>query len=121
MDRPSLEARTQAFAAEVFRWCRQVQREACGRGPADQLARCATSVAANYRASGRARSRAEFRAKLTIVAEEADEAVFWLEFATEVHLGHPQAREPLLAEGRELRAICAAACRTLRAGRRERP
>ena len=41
--------------------------------------RCGTSVGANYRAACRSRSRAEFAAKLGIVAEEADETVYWLE------------------------------------------
>ncbi|HUC79567.1 MAG TPA: four helix bundle protein [Flavisolibacter sp.] len=44
-----------------------------------QLLRSATSVAANYRASCRARSDAEFFSKISIVVEEADETLFWLE------------------------------------------
>ena len=41
--------------------------------------RCGTSVGANYRAACRARSQAEFRAKLGIVEEEADETAYWIE------------------------------------------
>ena len=48
-----------------------------------QLLRSATSVAANYRAACRARSSAEFYAKISIVIEEADETLFWLELLTE--------------------------------------
>jgi len=44
-----------------------------------QILRSATSVAANYRAAGRARSKAEFVSKIGVVIEEADETVFWLE------------------------------------------
>jgi S23 ribosomal protein. len=46
---------------------------------AEQLVRSATSTAANYRAAQRARSRAEFSAKMCTVLEEADESKFWLE------------------------------------------
>ncbi|WP_266204593.1 four helix bundle protein [Pontibacter kalidii] len=48
-----------------------------------QLLRSATSVAANYRAACRARSSAEFYSKLSIVIEEADETLFWLELLSE--------------------------------------
>jgi hypothetical protein len=44
-----------------------------------QMMRAATSVAANYRAACRARSHAEFVAKIGVVVEEIDETVFWLE------------------------------------------
>jgi four helix bundle protein len=43
-----------------------------------RVMRSATSVAANYRAACRARSRAEFIAKIGVVEEEADETAFWL-------------------------------------------
>lgn len=46
---------------------------------ARQVLRSSTSVAANYRATGQARSKPEFIAKLAVVLEEADETVFWLE------------------------------------------
>src|SRR3989344_667450 len=45
-----------------------------------QLIRSATSVAANYRASCRGRSKAEWFSKICIVVEEADESEFWLTF-----------------------------------------
>ena len=50
-----------------------------GRAIGNQLVRCGTSAGANYRAACRSRSRAEFGAKLGVVAEEADETVYWLE------------------------------------------
>jgi four helix bundle protein len=51
-----------------------------------QLIRSATSVAANYRAACRARSKAEFAAKMSIVVEEADETLFWMEILKEAGL-----------------------------------
>jgi four helix bundle protein len=120
MERSSLEDRTATFAAEVFTLTEEVRRRAGGRRPADQLLDCATSVGANYRASARARSRDEFIAKLGLVAEEADESVYWLEFLWRVGLGDPKTVERLLGEARELRAIFAASCRTARRNHRGR-
>jgi four helix bundle protein len=70
MERPELEGRSQTFAVEVMALCAQVRTHPDGRTPADQLLDAATSVGANYRASSRARSRAEFVAKLGTVSEE---------------------------------------------------
>ncbi len=68
-----------------------------GRAIANQLIRSATSIGANYRAACRARSRAEFAAKLGTVAEEADETVYWLELVREGGLLAKTQIEPLLA------------------------
>jgi four helix bundle protein len=120
MDRTVLEARAAAFARRVFTLCQAVRERPLGRRPADQLLDCATSVGANYRASARARSRAEFVAKLGTVAEEADEAVYWLEFVAGTGLASGDELAHLLGEAVELRAIFAAAYRTARAGHRAR-
>ena len=78
-----------------------------------QLLRSGTSVAANYRACGRARSDKEFCSKLGVVVEEADESQLWLELLPEVH---PSLERPLhkalLAEAGELTAIFTASHRT---------
>jgi len=71
--------------------------------------RSGTSVAANYRAAGRARSKAEFVAKIGVVLEEADETVFWLELLQECAVVKPERLQELLAEANELTAIFAAA------------
>ena len=65
------------FARDVF--IDHLPKSVQGRVIADQIMRSASSVAANYRAACRARSKAEFVAKLSIVVEEADETVLWLE------------------------------------------
>jgi four helix bundle protein len=83
-----------------------------GRAIGNQLVRSATSVGANYRAACRSRSRAEFAAKLGIVAEEADESVYWLELISEAKL-LPEAKvRDLLEEANELTAIFTSARRT---------
>jgi four helix bundle protein len=79
-----------------------------------QLLRAATSVGANYRAAGRARSKAEFVAKIGIVVEEADETIFWLECLMESGIVKPDLLRDLLAEANELVAIFAASQRTAR-------
>ena len=109
MDRRELEARSQAFALDVIGLCEVVRVHANWRRQADQLLDAATSAGSNYRASGRARSRAEFVAKLGIVNEEIDEAVYWLELMQRGHAADSARLEPLLAESKELRSIVAAA------------
>jgi four helix bundle protein len=69
-------------------------------------------VAANYRAVCRARSKAEFIARIGIAAEEADEAVLWLELLTEAGIIKPEMTEALLKEARELAAILTASQKT---------
>lgn len=77
-----------------------------------QLLRSGTSVAANYRATGRARSRAEFAAKMGVVVEEIDETVFWIEMLADSGVVKRARLEDLLKEARELLAIFAASQRT---------
>ena len=74
--------------------------------------RAGTSVAANYRAACRARSRAEFIAKIGTVIEESDETVFWLELLREGGIVTKDHTESLLAEANELLAIFAASSKT---------
>jgi four helix bundle protein len=78
------------------------------RAIAKQIIRSATSVAANYRAACRARSRAEFIAKIGVVEEEADESCFWLELIIDSGLLTEERIRPLLTEPGELVAIMAA-------------
>ena len=114
MQRAALEARTLDFSVAAFRFCRGLPDTPVLRGPARQLVDCASSIGANYRATSRARSRAEFVAKLTVVVEEADEAVFWLEFLRRAQVADTATVDQLLGEARELRAMFAAGCRTAR-------
>jgi len=74
-----LQHRTKRFALRVLALIDWLPNTIGGRVLANQLARSAASVGANYRAACRARSRAEFASKLGIVAEEADESLYWLE------------------------------------------
>ena len=77
-----------------------------------QVLRAGTSVAANYRAACRARSKAEFVAKIGIMAEEADESVLWIEMLEETNvLSHGRLVE-IAKEAKELTAIFSASRKT---------
>jgi four helix bundle protein len=81
----------------------------------NQILRSATGVAANYRAAGRSRSKAEFLAKIGVVVEEADETVFWLEMLADSGIVPSKKLENMLDEANQLVAIFAASRRTGRA------
>jgi four helix bundle protein len=72
-------------------------------------------VGANYRAACRAQSRAEFAAKLSIVVEEADETLYWLELLEESGLIQPERLRELIKEADELVAIATSSRRTAKA------
>ena len=80
----------------------------------NQLLRSATAVGANYRAAARARSRADFTAKMGIVEEECDETLYWLEMLVELQLINADRLKELRAEGNEILAIVVASIRTAR-------
>ena len=103
-----LKARTKEFALRVIKLVDALPRTIQGRAIANQIIRSATSVAANYRAAGRARSRAEFIAKIGVVEEEADETSFWLELIIDSGLLTEERIRPQLGEAGELVAIMAA-------------
>jgi four helix bundle protein len=79
-----------------------------------QILRSATGIAANYRAVGRARSKAEFVAKIGIVFEEADETVFWLELLAENGIVKPEKLHEMLDEANQLLSIFSASGKTAR-------
>src|SRR5947207_4972637 len=108
MNPEDLKERTKQFALRVMRLVDALPASTKGRALAGQLIRSATSVAANYRAACRARSRAEFIAKIGIVEEEADESCFWLELIIDSGLLNEDRIRPLLSEAGELVAIMAA-------------
>jgi len=109
-----LRDRTKAFALRVIRLFRSLPYRTDCQVLGKQLLRCATSVAANYRAACRARTKLEFIAKMGVVVEEADEAILWLELLTESGIVQPEKTESLLSEAHELTAIFTASRRTAR-------
>ena len=109
-----LRDRTKRFALRVLKLCDSLPKTETARTISRQLLRCGTSVAANYRAAGRARSRAEFVAKMGVVVEEADESVFWLELLVESGMIAKARLDDLLAEANELVSIFVASQKTAR-------
>jgi four helix bundle protein len=81
-----LRDRTKVFAVPIVKLYRLLPRGPDSQVVARQLLRSGTSVAANYRAACRGRSRAEWLAKIGLVVEEADETVFWLEMLTDCEI-----------------------------------
>jgi four helix bundle protein len=94
--------RTKAFGLRILKLVDHLPRTTAGRAIGNQLVRSGTSVGANYRAACRSRSRAEFAAKLGVVAEEADETVYWLELIREGKLVSENRLADLLQEADEL-------------------
>ena len=111
-----LRRRTKSFAIRIVNVFRSMPRSPEGQTLGKQLLRSGTSVAANYRAVCRARSKAEFISKMGVVVEEADETVFWLEMLTETGIVTSERVQDLLKEANELLAIFGASLRTSKDG-----
>jgi four helix bundle protein len=113
-----LRNRTKAFAREIIRLLGDLPRTQVARVLGDQLLRSATSVAANYRAAGRSRSRRDFISRIGIVLEEADESLYWLELMVDAEVGVSNRLQPLIKEASELVLIFAASQATVTNRRR---
>ena len=114
-----LRARTFAFGIRCIKLAEVLGAQgAAGDIIARQLIRCGTSVGANYRAAVRARSRVEFIAKLGIVEEECDEAMFWIEAMGELGWVKRPLLAPIQREADELLAITISSIKTARQNRK---
>jgi four helix bundle protein len=110
----NLQDRTKQFALEVFRFCDALPTKPSCWVISKQLMRSASSVGANYRAACRAQSRTDFIAKLSIVEEEADESLFWIEMVEALDLDYSSALHRLKDEANQLVAITVASKKTAR-------
>jgi four helix bundle protein len=100
-----LKQRTMQFAVRVLKLADALPNKPSGRAIANQIARSGTSVAANYRAALRGKSRADFINKITIVLEEADETGFWIELTELAGLLPAKQLNALRQEAEELMRI----------------
>ncbi|HEY6252063.1 MAG TPA: four helix bundle protein [Candidatus Angelobacter sp.] len=107
-----LRDRTKRLAIRVVRMSRALPNNREANIISSQIIRSATGMAANYRAVGLARSKAEFVAKIGVVVEEADETLFWLEFLSEIGIIKPARLDSLRAEAKSLVAIFVASRKT---------
>lgn len=109
-----MKERTKRFALSIIKLSEKIERNVAGKIIASQLVRSGTAVAANYRATCRSRSRADFISKVGVVAEEADETALWLELLSEAELLDGNIAKPVLKEAEELTRIMAASWKTSR-------
>ena len=119
MNEQEMIGRTKDFALRIMKLVGVLPKTVEGRAIASQLIRSGTSVAANYRAACRARSKLEFVAKLGTVEEEADESAFWMELIVQGRLMPEKQVSPLLKEAGELTAIAASSRKTASATLRQ--
>ncbi len=109
-----LKKRTRAFALRIIRLADSLPRTRAAEVLGRQLLRSGASVGANYRAACRARSNADFIAKMSIVEEETDETIYWMQLLIDAELVKAKAMCPLLQEADELLAITVASVNTAR-------
>lgn len=107
-----LKTRTKEFALQIIKLFRTLQHSEEARVIGKQILRSGTSVGANYRAACRSRSKAEFISKISIVLEEADETVYWLELLSHAEIASPLKLKELLREANELTSIFVSSLRT---------
>lgn len=113
-NKKDLKKRTADFAHRCVKLALALPNSYLGNHIKGQLIRSATSVAANYRATCLAQSKASFIAKVSIVIEECDEAAFWMEFIVYEKLLNQKQVKQLLNEAYELTAIFITSRKTAR-------
>lgn len=111
-NRDSLQSRTRAFALRIIRLVKALPEDRASDVVGRQLLRCGTSVGANYRAACRARSNADFIAKMGIVEEEADESIYWMELITDAGLMKENLVADLKDEATQILAMVVASIKT---------
>ena len=118
MTKSEMLQRTKRFALRVIKAVKALpKRDDVAAVLGRQLLRSGTSVGANYRATCRAKSTADFINKLKIVEEECDESLYWMELLVESGSMPANRFEALIKEADELLSITVAALRTTRATR----
>src|SRR5262245_49911905 len=113
----ALQARTQAFAASTIRFCEGLPHSVASQRIAAQLIDSVGGTDSNYRAACRARSKAEFIAKLGVAIEEVDESRGWLELLVRSNQVSAEAAAPLIQEADELTAILVKSRKTAEANK----
>jgi len=114
MDANQLKNRTKVFSIAILELVEKLPNTISGRAVANQIVRSGISVGANYRAVCRARSDREFIAKMSIVIEESDETMFWLEIVYEKQWIEKSEVDIIWKEGNELTAIFVSSMKTIK-------
>jgi len=118
MEREQLQHRTRQFALRGIRLVESLPKGRTAEVVGRQLLRSATSVGANYRAACRAKSTADFIAKMGIVEEETDESLYWMELLIEAGIVKAELLEALMKEADELLAMTVASINTAKKRRK---
>ena len=117
MNEREFKRRTKNLALRVIRLIKALEAlpyNLTARVISIQLVRSATSVGANYRSACRAKSTADIIAKLSLVEEEADENLFWMELIVESGLLPQERLTELMSETNGILAMTVASIKTLR-------
>ena len=102
----NLKRRTKKFAVDIIKFCNLLKTSKASGVITYQIVKSATSTGANYRATCKARSKAEFFSKISIVVEEVDESEYWLEVIKDSDLSNdPEELKRLLKEANEINRI----------------
>ena len=112
MNPDDFKQRTKAFAIGVIRLVEALPKSTVGHVIGRQLLRCGTSVGANYRSVCRAKSRADFIAKMKIVEEECDEALYWMDLLIESGQVEVTRLVDLISEANEILSLVVASLKT---------
>ncbi len=103
-----LQRRTKIFAIRIIKLVKFLEKDSVAKIIGKQILRSGTSVATNYRASCRAKSARDFISKISIVMEESDETLFWLELLEESNLVNAKTIADLKDEANQITAIMTA-------------
>lgn len=115
MNSTDLQNRTKKFALQVIKLAERLPNNRVGWTFSDQIIRSSSSVAANYRATCRAKSDKDFINKLETVIEETDETCFWLEMIDECKIIDSKSEIDILhKEGNELLSIFVASVKKVK-------
>ena len=112
MTQEEMKAGTKRFALRIIRLVQNLPPNLVAEVLGKQLLRSGTSVGANYRASCRAKSTADFIHKLSIVEEEADESIYWMELLIEGKIVKENLLESLMDEGNQILSIVVSSIKT---------
>ena len=114
MTQEEMKARTKKFALRVIRLVESLTNTKTANVIGNQLLRSGTSVGANYRAACRAKSTADFISKLSIVEEENDESIYWIELLIESETVKENLLQNLMEEADEILSIIVSSIKTLK-------
>jgi four helix bundle protein len=114
MQKQDFAKRTMRFGLRIIRLVESLPNSQTARVIGNQLLRAGTAVGANYRSALRGRSLADFIAKMGIVEEESDEALYWMEMLIEANIVKPSRLTDLMNEANEIIAIVVSSIKTAR-------